>query len=114
MTTPESPSSQPPANENGNNKNNSTSATATADNSNPRPGAAEGQQRRPSVSSKRHDPNIPPEFPIGVQAKRELRRELKRSKNPARTIQKFQQTHSLHSMMARAFGTLPNQIGRVK
>ena len=47
-------------------------------------------------------------FPIGPAAKRELRRALVRSTDPAATIQSFQQSHSLHSMMARAFGTTPH------
>ncbi|GKY91134.1 hypothetical protein MPSEU_000086200 [Mayamaea pseudoterrestris] len=46
-------------------------------------------------------------FFSSVVAKRELRRELRRSTNPADTIQAFQQEHSLHTMMARAFGTTP-------
>ncbi len=46
-------------------------------------------------------------FTIGPAAKRELRRTLKRSTDPASTIQTFQRDHSLHTMMARALGTTP-------
>ncbi|GAX14370.1 bromodomain-containing protein 7/9 [Fistulifera solaris] len=46
-------------------------------------------------------------FTIGAAAKRELRRTLKRSTDPASTIQTFQRDHSLHTMMARALGTTP-------
>ena len=48
-------------------------------------------------------------FTIGAAAKRELRRTLKRSTDPAATIQTFQRDHSLHTMMARALGTTPQQ-----
>ena len=48
-----------------------------------------------------------PVFPVGPAGKRELRRALVRSTDPSDTIQKFQQSHSLHSMLARAFGTTP-------
>ncbi|GAX09849.1 bromodomain-containing protein 7/9 [Fistulifera solaris] len=44
---------------------------------------------------------------IGPAAKRELRRTLKRSTDPASTIHTFQRDHSLHTMMARALGTTP-------
>lgn len=46
-------------------------------------------------------------FSVGPAAKRELRRTLVRSTDPASTIARFQQDHSLHSMMSRAFGTTP-------
>jgi len=52
-------------------------------------------------------------FPVGPAGKRELRRELVRSTDPARTIGDFRKKHSLHSMMARAFGTLPRHEFRV-
>jgi hypothetical protein len=47
-------------------------------------------------------------FPVGPAGKRELRNELKATTNPARTIQEFQESHSLHTMMAKAFGTIPS------
>jgi Bromodomain len=47
------------------------------------------------------------QFPIGLSGKRELRRALLRATDPAKTIETFQQSHSLHSMVARAFGTVP-------
>jgi hypothetical protein len=46
-------------------------------------------------------------FLVGPAAKRELRRALVKSTNPAETISNFQSTRSLHSMFARAFGTVP-------
>jgi hypothetical protein len=46
-------------------------------------------------------------FPIGAAGKRELRRALVRSTDPAATIQEFQQSHSLHSMLSRAFDSTP-------
>lgn len=46
-------------------------------------------------------------FPVGPAGKRELRNELKATTNPAKTIQEFQESHSLHTMMAKAFGTVP-------
>ena len=58
------------------------------------------------MSSKRSS-NKEPSFPIGSAAKRELRREFVRTTDPAATIQEFQESHSLHAMMARAFGTMP-------
>jgi hypothetical protein len=48
-----------------------------------------------------------PTFSVGPAAKRELKRALKKSTNPAETISNFQKTRSLHSMFARAFGTQP-------
>lgn len=48
-----------------------------------------------------------PVFPVGPAGKRELRRALRSTTDPSDTIQKFQQSHSLHSMLARAFGTTP-------
>jgi hypothetical protein len=48
-----------------------------------------------------------PNFAIGPAAKREVKRALLRSTNPAETIANFQTTRSLHSMLARAFGTTP-------
>jgi hypothetical protein len=47
-------------------------------------------------------------FPVGPAGKRELRRALLRSTDPAGTIQHFQKDHSLHSMMAKAFKTTPS------
>lgn len=49
-----------------------------------------------------------PVFPVGPAGKRELRKALIRSTDPAKTIASFQQKHSLHSMVARAFGTTPS------
>jgi hypothetical protein len=49
-----------------------------------------------------------PVFPVGPAGKRELRKALIRSTDPAKTISSFQQRHSLHTMMARAFGTTPS------
>lgn len=44
-------------------------------------------------------------FAVGPAAKRELRRALRQTTDPAATISSFQQQHSWHSMMARALGT---------
>jgi hypothetical protein len=49
-----------------------------------------------------------PAFPVGPAGKRELKRALVKSTDPAKTISTFQQRHSLHSMVARAFGTTPS------
>jgi hypothetical protein len=46
-------------------------------------------------------------FLVGPAGKRELRNALKSTTDPATTILEFQQSHSLHSMMAKAFGTVP-------
>lgn len=46
-------------------------------------------------------------FPVGPAGRRELRRALARSTDPGETIQSFQRSHSLHSMLARAFDTVP-------
>ena len=51
--------------------------------------------------------NKPPNFPVGPSAKRELRRALLKSTDPAATISGFQTTKSLHAMFAKAFGTTP-------
>ena len=48
-----------------------------------------------------------PMFPVGPAGKRELRNVLKATTNPARTITEFQQSHSLHTMMAKANQTIP-------
>lgn len=61
------------------------------------------KQPAPSKDSKQI-----PVFPVGPAGKRELRRALVRSTDPATTIAQFQQSHSLHSMMARAFETVPS------
>ena len=46
-----------------------------------------------------------PAFSIGLKAGRDVRNVLSKSKNPAETIASYQQTRSLHSMFAKAFGT---------
>ena len=46
-------------------------------------------------------------FPVGPLGKRELKKALLNSTDPARTIQSFQKSHSLHAMLARAFDTVP-------
>jgi hypothetical protein len=48
-----------------------------------------------------------PAFSIGLKAQREVRSALAKSRNPAETIKQYQRTHSLHSMVAKAFGTTP-------
>jgi hypothetical protein len=53
------------------------------------------------------DKSKTPSFPVGQAGKREVKRLLLRSTNPAATITNFQKTRSLHSMFARAFGTTP-------
>jgi hypothetical protein len=59
-------------------------------------------ERTPEKGSKNAKTAV---FPVGVAGRRELRRALVRSTDPSDTIQKFQRSHSLHSMFARAFGT---------
>ena len=49
----------------------------------------------------------PQNFPVGPAARRQLRRLLLSSKDPPSTVQTFQRTHSLHSFLARSFGTTP-------
>jgi hypothetical protein len=49
----------------------------------------------------------PPVFPVGQRGKNELKRILVRSTDPEQTIAVYQQSHSLHSMLAKAFGTTP-------
>mmetsp|Transcript_2863 Transcript_2863/g.6756 ORF Transcript_2863/g.6756 Transcript_2863/m.6756 type:complete len:971 (-) Transcript_2863:111-3023(-) len=46
-----------------------------------------------------------PAFSIGPKAGRDVKNALSKSKNPAETIASYQQTRSLHSMFAKAFGT---------
>ena len=46
-------------------------------------------------------------FLVGNAGKRELRNILRSTTDPATTIQSFQQSHSLHTMMSKAFGTVP-------
>ena len=48
-----------------------------------------------------------PKFSVGPAAARQVQKLLGRSTNPAETITNFQQTRSLHSMFAQAFGTTP-------
>jgi hypothetical protein len=48
-----------------------------------------------------------PTFSIGPKAQREVRSALAKSRNPAETIKQYQRSHSLHSMVAKAFGTTP-------
>lgn len=55
-------------------------------------------------------------FPVGKQASKQAKQALFSSKNPIETISNFQQTHSLHSFLSKAFGTtsvytLPNKKG---
>jgi len=52
-------------------------------------------------------PSFSTKFSVGPAAKRELRKALKNAEDPQATIQAFQRDHSLHTMMARAFGTTP-------
>ena len=49
--------------------------------------------------------NPPPDFPVAKQARTQAKLALKSSSNPTETITHFQQLHSLHSFLARAFGT---------
>lgn len=63
-------------------------------------------------SSTNNDNNSPKKeeafsFQVGVAARRELRRALKQgAANPQQTIQSFQESHSLHYMFSKAFGTM--------
>jgi len=65
---------------------------------------ASNKTKSSSSSSSNTNPVV---FPVGPAGKRELRRALVRSTDPGETIRAFQQSHSLHSMLARAFGTTP-------
>lgn len=58
-----------------------------------------------SSSTKLPKDKVP--FPVGPAGKRELRLALKATTNPALTIQEFQESHSLHTMTAKAFRTVP-------
>lgn len=49
-----------------------------------------------------------PTFDVGQRGKKEVKKLLLRSVNPADTITTFQTTRSLHSMLAKAFGTTPH------
>lgn len=46
-------------------------------------------------------------FPVGPKGKNELKKLLFRSSDHPTTITTFQKTHSLHSFLAKAFGTTP-------
>jgi hypothetical protein len=48
-----------------------------------------------------------PAFSIGPKAHKEVRNALRGSNNPAETIASLQNSRSLHSMFAKAFGTTP-------
>jgi hypothetical protein len=64
------------------------------------------QQHQQTSPMKKKDKVVVP-FPVGPAGKRELRNELKVTTNPARTIQEFQQSHSLHAMISKACNTIP-------
>ena len=49
-----------------------------------------------------------PEFPVGPVGKRNLRKVLTQSTDPAKAISEYQKENSLHTMMAKAFGTRPS------
>jgi len=49
-----------------------------------------------------------PTFDVGLKGKKEVKKLLLRSVNPADTIMNFQTTRSLHSMFAKSFGTTPH------
>jgi hypothetical protein len=51
-------------------------------------------------------------FPVGPLGRRELRNALKNTVNPNQTIREFQQTHSLHTMLSKAFQTTPLRAHR--
>lgn len=65
-----------------------------------------GSIKKPSKESTTTTTASTSTFLVGRDARRELRRTLVRSTDPAATIQAIQQNHSLHSMMAKAFGTV--------
>ena len=48
-----------------------------------------------------------PAFSIGPKAHKEVRNALRNSDSPAKTIASYQNSRSLHSMFAKAFGTTP-------
>ena len=48
-----------------------------------------------------------PTFDVGLKGKKEVKKLLLRSVNPADTITNFQTTRSLHAMFAKSFGTTP-------
>lgn len=51
----------------------------------------------------------PRQYPVGPLARRNLRQALRSSgTDPATTITTYQRQHSLHAMLARSFGTVPN------
>jgi len=56
----------------------------------------------------------PISFPTGASARRELKRLLQNTKDPKRTITTFQKKHSLHSFLARGFGTVPSHEANSK
>ena len=51
----------------------------------------------------------PRQYPVGPFARRELRSALKSSgTDPATTIANYAQSHGLHALLAKSFGTVPN------
>ena len=69
---------------------------------------AVGEKRvKKQSNSKRESGGNIPMFPVGPAGKRELRNVLKVTMNPIKTITEFQQSHSLHTMMAKANQTIP-------
>lgn len=53
----------------------------------------------------------PKNFPVGPSARRELRRALAASADPAQTVTGYQKTRSLHVMLSRGLGTTPRSTG---
>lgn len=59
------------------------------------------------MSPRKNGKNSSQSFLIGAAARRELRTVLRQTTNPGATIAAFQQSHSLHTMLAKAFHTTP-------
>jgi len=53
----------------------------------------------------------PRQYPVGPFARRELRSALKSSgTDPATTIANYAESHGLHALLAKSFGTVPNHV----
>lgn len=59
------------------------------------------------MSPRNNSKNSKQSFLVGAAARRELRTVLRQTTNPGATIAAFQQSHSLHTMLAKAFHTTP-------
>lgn len=83
--------------------NNVTRKAATA----PSPSESAPTPHATSTTQNNHRRKQQAKFLVGRQAKTELKNVLSTMKEPKKTLPEFQMTHSLHTFLAKAFGTTP-------